>query len=304
MEHISLDLWASNLEVRSTDLASWLARLEQRLAASAARGSHMLVLPEYACAQWISFAPADLPPAGQLGWLGEVGSAALESMAALSTHYGVCLLPGTIPELMGEREGGPIYANRAWLLTPQGHRYHQDKLSLTPLEEQSAGGVTVRGDRVNVINWGGLRIAIAICLDVEYTALWARLGKLDLDLVLVPAKTDMISGYNRVFGCASARAIELQTAVCAVGAVGEPLGHPVTDTGVGGATAFLPCDISVGIDGVFAALQPQPPAALTEPVLLVQNLPVGQCRRIRNGAAEAEVCPAAWKADHLLIHDV
>ena len=304
MEHISLDLWAANLEVRPTDLAFWLARLEHRLADAAARGSQMLVLPEFACAQWFSFAPTDLPPAGQLGWLAEVGSAALESMVALSAYYGVCLLPGTIPQLVGKRHGGPIYANRAWLLTPQGHRFHQDKLSLTPLEEQSASGVTVRGERVNVIRWNGLRIAIAICLDAEYTALWARLGQLDLDLVLVPAKTDMISGYNRVFGCARARAIELQTAVCAVGAVGEPLGQPLTDTGVGGATAFLPCDISVGLDGVFAALLPQPAAALTDPVLVVQNLPVGQCRRIRNGAAEAEVCPAAWEADHLVIHDV
>jgi predicted amidohydrolase len=121
--------------------------------------------------------------------------------------------------LLGEQNGVLIYANRAWLLTPQGNRFHQDKLSLTPLEEQSASGVTVRGDRVNVIGWNGLRIAIAICLDAEYTALWARLGQLDLDLVLVPAKTDMISGYNRVFGCARARAIELQTVVCVVGAV-------------------------------------------------------------------------------------
>ena len=161
--------------------------------------------------------------------------------------------------------------------------------------------MTARGDSVNVIHWNGLRIAIAICLDAEYTALWARLGQLDLDLILIPAKTDMITGYNRVFGCARARAIELQTVVCAVGAVGEPLGHPVTDTGVGGAVAFGPCDISVALDGVFAALLPQPATALTDSVLFAQDLPVGQCRRIRNGAAEAEVCPAAWEGDHLMI---
>ena len=40
---------------------------------SAARGSQMLVLPEFACAQWLSFAPADLPPAGQLGMAGGSG---------------------------------------------------------------------------------------------------------------------------------------------------------------------------------------------------------------------------------------
>jgi predicted amidohydrolase len=304
MEHISLDLWAANLEVQPANLAGWLVRLEQHLAASAARGAHMLVLPEYACAQWISFAPLDLPPAAQLGWLADVGTEALVAMIALTRKYGVSLLPGTIPHRAGTRDGAPAYANRAWLLTPEGGRFHQDKLSLTPLEEHSAAGVTVPGDRVNVIRWKGLRVAIAVCLDAEFTALWARLGKLDLDLVLVPAKTDMITGYNRVFGSARARAIELQTAVCAVGAVGVPLGHPMTDTGVGGATAFLPCDVSLSLDGVFASMPPHTAAAGADPVLVVPNLPVGACRRIRHGGAEAEVQPAAWSADHLKVHEL
>lgn len=301
MEHVSIDLWAANLEVRPLDLASWLGRLEFRLAGAAARGAHLLALPELACAQWLSFAPPDLPASGQLGWLAEIGIGARQAMAALVEHYRVSLLAGTIPEHLGQRNGVPVYANRAWLLTPGGGMFHQDKLSLTPLEEQSAAGVTVRGEAVNVIDWNGLRIAIVICLDVEYTALWARLGQLDLDLVLVPAKTDMMTGFNRVFGCARSRAIELQTAVCVVGAVGQPLGYPATDSGVGGASAFVPCDVSLSIDGVIASSAPHPASAYTDPVLLVPGLPVGQCRRIRNGAAEAEVCPASWQADHLTI---
>jgi predicted amidohydrolase len=300
-ESVSLELWAANLEAVTPDLASWLVRLEQRIAQAAARGSEILVLPELSCAQWLSFAPPDLPPAGQLGWLAEVGATAVPAMAKLAAAYGVCLLPGTVPAQVSGPDGAPGFANRAWLLTPTGGAFHQDKLSLTPIEEAAAAGVTVRGERLGVIEWNGLRIAIAVCLDVEYTALWARLGKLDLDLVLVPAKTDMISGYNRVFACARARAIELQTAVCVVGAVGAPLGHPATDTGVGGASAFLPSDVSLHLDGVFASLPPQTAALSTDPVLVVPNLPVGQCRRIRNGAAEAEVCPAAWSADHVSI---
>jgi predicted amidohydrolase len=263
----------------------------------------MLVLPEYACAQWLSFAPAELPSDRQLQWLSELGADALPSMKALSAAHGVTLLPGTIPHVVGQQDGSPLFANRAWLLTPAGEAFHQDKLSLTPIEEQSAYGTTVRGGKVNIIHWNGLRIAIAICLDAEYTALWSRLGRLNLDLVLIPAKTDMLSGYNRVFGCARARAVELQTVVCAVGAVGEPLGFPLMDTGVGGAGAFVPCDISVQLDEVFAALPPQSAALWTDPVLAVQNLPVGQCRRIRNGAAEAEVCPASWEAGHLVIDE-
>ena len=84
--------------------------------------------------------------------------------------------------------------------------------------------------------------------------LWARLGKVDLDLILVPAKTDKLSGYNRVFGCAAARAVELQTVVCAVGAVGSPLGHPAFDTVMGGASVYVPCDSAVEPTGIAASL--------------------------------------------------
>ena len=301
MEHISLDLWAANLEVAVPDLATWLGRVETRMASAAARGCQLLVMPEFACAQWLSFAPHDLAVAGQLAWLSAVGQDALASMKRLSVAYGVSLVPGTIPEGCVAADGTAGHRNRAWLLTPDDRAYYQDKLSLTPLEENGAAGVTIAGDAINVIDWNGIRLVIAICLDAEFTALWSTLGELDVDLIIVPAKTDMITGYNRVFGCARARAIELQTVVCAVGAVGVPLGSPLTDTGVGGASVFLPCDVSVSLDGVMAALLPQPAAAYTDPILSVSHIPVGLCRRIRNGSAEAEVCPALWNADHLKV---
>jgi predicted amidohydrolase len=303
VEHVSLDLWAANLEVPTPDLATWLARVEARLAASAAQGAQMLVLPEFACAQWLSFAPATLPATGILAWLAETGDVALPVLAEASSRHGVALLPGTIPHPAGESEGNPAFTNRAWLLTPDGARHHQDKLSLTPLEAHGASGVTLPGTEINVIHWNGLRVVIAICLDAEFTALWSRLGELDLDLVLVPAKTDMITGYARVFACARARAIELQTVVCVVGAVGVPLGEPLTDTGVGGAAAYLPCDVSLHADGIFADLAAHPASAMTDPLLPLRGLPVGAARRIRNGGAEAEVNPATWTADHLSIRD-
>lgn len=304
MESVSIDLWAANLEVPTPDLASWLARLEQRLAAAAARGADMLVLPEYACAQWLAFAPLDLPASGILGWLAALGEQARPAMAELAARYGVSLVPGTIPHAAGDRDGVPSFFNRAWLLTPEGRAFHQDKISLTPMEADGASGVTVPGTVVTVMPWKGLRVAIVVCLDAEFTDLWSRLGELDLDLVLVPAKTDMVTGFWRVFSCARARAVELQTAVCAVGAVGVPMGHPATDTGVGGAAAYLPCDVTLHLDGVYAAIAPQPAAALTDPVLAVHTLPVGAARRIRNGAAEAEVAPARWRADAITVSDL
>jgi predicted amidohydrolase len=303
MEYVSIDLWASNLEPIVPDLQAWLAGLEARVAQTAARGAHMLVLPEFACAQWLSFAPGDLPTHHTMGWLFECGEVALDAIAAMSAQYGVSILAGTIPFPADPVDGVPAYFNRAWLITPDGARYSQDKLSLTPLEAQGAGGITVHGETINVIEWNGLRMAMIICLDSEFTDLWSRLGTLDLDLVIIPAKTDMITGYNRVFSCARSRAIELQTVVCVLGAVGAPLETAMTDTGVGGASVFMPCDIGVSLDGIHAALPPQTAAMMTDHVLIAADIPVGACRRLRNGHAEAEVCPALWDAAHLVVND-
>ncbi len=304
METLTAALWAINLEPPASSLGAWVASVEARMAEAQAANARLLVLPEFACSQWLSFAPADLPLDGQIPWLASLADEALAALRPLPTRYGVALLPGTMPfATLGPDGRTPGHLNRAWLLLPDGTAFTQDKLCLTPSEQNPAGWHLTPGSVVNVIPWEGLRVAIVVCLDVEFTSLWARLGKLDLDLVLVPAKTDMLSGYYRVFGCAKARAIELQTVVCAVGAVGSPLGHPAVDTVVGGAAAFLPCEAALGDIGVAAALEPHAAASGLSPVLVAQQLPVGFCRRIRHGAAEAEVWPGSWPADRVTVAD-
>jgi hypothetical protein len=67
--------------------------------------------------------------------------------------------------------------------------------------------------------------------------------------------------------------------------------------------AFLPCEAAVGATGIAAALDPHAAAIGLSPVLLAQHLPVGLRRRIRHGAAEAEVWPGSWAADHITIAD-
>jgi predicted amidohydrolase len=304
METITIGLWATNLEPPTTSLAGWVAAVEARMAEAQASGAQLLVLPEFACAQWLGFAPVGLPLDQQVPWLASLTEQALEALGPLPARYDVALLAGTMPVAATDPQDGTVsHLNRAWLLTPEGGRYAQDKLCLTPSEMNPQGWLLSPGTTVDVITWRGLRIAVVVCLDVELTSLWARLATLDLDLVLVPAKTDLISGYYRVFGCAKARAIELQTVVCAVGAVGTPLGHPAVDTVVGGAAAFQPCEATLGYTGVAAALEPHAAASGLSPVLYAYQLPVGLCRRLRHGEAEAEVWPGAWTADHVTISD-
>ena len=295
METLTVALCAPNLETPLTGLDAWLAEVEERAAAAAASGARLLVMPELACMQWLSFAPADLPAEGVAPWLAELAGQAEGALEAIVARHGVALLPGSFPVYASADAKLPT--NQAWLLFPDGRRLVQDKLCLTPIEE----GMFARGTELRVTTWEGIRLAIVICLDTEFTSLWSKLGKHDIDLILIPAKTGMLSGYYRVFACARARAIELQTVVCAVGAVGEPLQQPATDVGVGGAAAYLPCDQQLVPTGIAAAVEPRAPAGGGGAFLICPDLPVGATRRVRHGGAEAEVHPASWSADAIRI---
>ena len=305
METITVALWATNLEIVAANLASWIAAIDTRMAEAKAAGARLLVMPEFACSQWLGFAPPDLTIDQQIAWLAALTPVALDGLRPLPTRHGIALLAGTMPfaEKSNQASSTPRHFNRAFLLLPDGRVLTQDKLCLTPSEQNPAAWCLTPGDKFNVMLWDELRIAIVICLDVEFTSLFARLGKLDLDLVLVPAKTDLLSGYYRVFGCAKARAIELQTVVCVVGAIGSALAHPTVDTVMGGAAAFLPCEHVLGSTGIAAALEPQLAASGLSPLLYAYDLPVGYCREMRHGAAEAEVFPGAWSADHVTVVD-
>jgi predicted amidohydrolase len=305
MQTITVALWATNLEIAAANLANWIAAIDARMAEAKAAGAQLLVMPEFACSQWLAFAPPELPIDEQIPWLAALTPNAIEGLRPLPSRHGVALLAGTMPfaDKRTETSGTPHHFNRAFLLLPDGRVLTQDKLCLTPSERNPAAWCLTPGAQFNVMQWNELRIAIVICLDVEFTSLFARLGKLDLDLVLVPAKADLLSGYYRVFGCAKARAIELQTVVCVVGAIGSALAHPTVDTVMGGAAAFLPCEHALGSTGIAAALEPHTAASGLSPLLYACDLPVGYCREVRHGAAEAEAWPGAWSVDRVTVVD-
>jgi predicted amidohydrolase len=299
METLTVGLWATNLEQPMPSLPAWIDAVGRRLEEARAAGAGLLVLPELACMQWLAFGPADPPPAVAVDWLASVAAEAAPQLRAMAGASGVAVLAGSfsVRGPAGERP-----RNQAWLFLPDGRLAIQDKLYLTPSEEDTFAP----GAEINVLHWAGLRLAIVVCLDVEVTALWARLGRLDLDLVLVPAKTDLVSGFHRVFGCARARAIELQAPVCVVGAVGMPLAHPALDTGMGGAAVYLPCESALGPTGrtgIAGGFGPVAAASGASPLLICPEVPVLACRRIRHGAAEAEVWPGSWPAHRLTIRD-
>ncbi|PWR23206.1 nitrilase-related carbon-nitrogen hydrolase [Zavarzinia compransoris] len=294
---LNLALWATNLEPGLSSLDAWAAGVGEMLERAAADGAALLVMPEYAAAQWLSFAPA-LAPDAEIPWLAAREGAALERLRPLVARHGVALVAGTIPHDLG----GGRYSNRANVLFPDGRHLHQDKLALTPGERDPASWCLATGDTLRVMEVGGWRFAVVICLDIELPALAVRLARLDLDFVVVPSMTRLAAGNARVFGCARARAVELMTVVAAVGAIGErPLsGQPHPNTS--GAAVFLPCEEALGHTGLGPATGIMGRAAGPGPYLFCPDLPVGFVRRLRRGGAE--VWPGAWDAGHLIIEDL
>ncbi len=297
-ERLTVALWATNLAVPVTGIDAWVAAVDRQMAAAKAQGADLLLMPEYAAEQWLSFAPADLPPEGEIAWMAEQAPAALAGLEPLARKHDLALLAGTMPM---ERErptaNSPPHVNRAWLLLPDGRAIAQDKLCLTPGEQSPAGWNLATGDRIEIVAWRGLRLAVVICLDIEMPALATRLAPCDLDLVLVPSMTEKLSGYSRVFSCAKARAVELMSTVCAVGCIGKAAASKPRLSNTSGAAVYLPCEEILGHTGVFADLPATDRAEGAGPMLVARDIPVGLVRQMRHG--QAEVWPGAWRADHV-----
>jgi predicted amidohydrolase len=254
-------------------------------------------MPEYACEAWLSFKPEGLAPNREIAWMAEQAPAALDLLRPLPARHDIALLAGSAPWPYAEG-----FSNRAWLLLPDGRAVPQDKLSLTPGEQDPATWDLLPGKELHVVEWQGLKIVTLICLDVEMPALSQKLAPLNPDLILVPSMTGKLSGYSRVFGCAKARAVELLCAVGACGTIGRAPGSTQNPTNVSGCALFLPCEPSLGMTGVMEAVAPLGEHDGDGPLLIARDIPFAEIRRLRD--AGAEVWPGAWRADHIeLIED-
>lgn len=305
IDSVSVALWATNLSIPLNGIEAWAARIEDKMVEAKAQGADLLVMPEYAAEQWLTFAPEGMTLDQEVPWLARQAPAALEAIRALPAKHGMALLAGTMPVLDPDAAAdagapgseAPRYLNRAWLLLPDGREIAQDKVCLTPGEKDPAGWNLSTGESIQIVEWHGLRLATLICLDIELPALSGLLGTSDLDLILVPSMTEKPSGNARVFSCAKARAVELQAAVCAVGAMGK--GSPVKAraSNTSGAAAFVPCEEVLGHDGVHAQIPQRQDAEGPGPLLIARDLPLAEIRRLRHGGAE--VWPGAWRGENV-----
>ena len=296
MSDYPVALWSFNLSRAPDSVGAFAAQIEEGLRRAAASGVKLLMLPEYLLECCLAFKPAGLPPEREMSFLADVGVEMLPLLAPLPAKYGVSLLAGSMPV----KTAGGI-TNTAVLLTADGREIRQDKLCLTPFEQDPDVWHLTPGSDLKTFELDGLKMAILICLDVEMPALSSLLARQDLDLLLVPSMTEKLSGYHRVFGCAKARAVELMCAVAVCGVVGTSKGTTQNDTNVSGAALYLPCEEQFGFTGIAAEIAPTHGQNGEEP-FLIAAVPVAELRHLKSG--KAEVWPGAWTADHITVSKV
>jgi len=212
-----------------------------------AAGADLLVMPEYAC---MEIAASDgngiATPLEELQAVCARTPALLTIMRDTARRYGVWLLPGSLP---WEDDDGSV-RNRAPLIAPDGAIAFQDKRVMTRFEHEQWGVRAGAPPAVFDTPWG--RIGIAICYDVEFPPLVRAQIEAGAWLILTPACTDTLHGFNRVAVSARARALENQCYVAVAPTVGEAPWLATLDANRGHAGVFGPMDRGFPPDGILA----------------------------------------------------
>ncbi len=211
----------------------------------------------------------------------------------LAKQWKVHIIGGSHPTITD----GRMY-NTAYLFTPGGKVFTQDKIHLTRWEKEKWKGDS--GNKLRVFDTPHGRIAILICYDIEFPELARKVSEQGADIIFVPSCTDDKQGFWRVRYCCHARAIENQVYVAVTGTVGN---LPVEGLGLhfGQAAVITPSDFAFARDGIAAEGVPNMEKIIIADVDLGKlvnsrihgtTIPLYDMRRDVYGA-DAEVIPTA-----------
>ena len=230
---------------RSADIAALAAKLNRWLDQAAGRAD-LALLPEYACVELgPALAGGATGAAAELRAMIAAAPAILDMLLAAARRHALWLLPGSLPMAMGDR-----VVNRAPLITPDGRLAFQDKHLRTRFEAERWGLAAGAGPQVFATPWGP--IGVSVCYDAEFPKHVRAQVEAGAWLILVPACTDTLHGFNRVrLGC-QARALENQCFVAVAPTVGSAPWSASLDDNRGRAMVLGPVDRGFPEDGVLA----------------------------------------------------
>jgi predicted amidohydrolase len=162
---------------------------------------HFLLLPEWMTAVLLQLLEKGADNPEGFRSLAEWTPRYVELLKQLAQEHNLYIVGGSAPMV----KDGETY-NVAFLVTPSGHVYEQEKLHITPSERETWG---VRpGREVSVFDTPFGRIGLVVCYDVEFPELIRLMALAGVEVLFVPFSTDEAKAYQRVRYSAAARAVE------------------------------------------------------------------------------------------------
>jgi predicted amidohydrolase/GNAT superfamily N-acetyltransferase len=131
-----------------------------------------------------------------------------------AVEYNINIIAGSMPLY----RDGNLY-NVSYLCRRDGTHDVQYKIHPTPSEVREWG--MQGGSKLRVFDTDICKIGILICYDAEFPELGRILADQGMQILFVPAATDLQSAYQRVRYCSQARAIENECYVVMSGSVGN-----------------------------------------------------------------------------------
>ncbi len=218
------------------------------VAAGAASGAGVLVLPEYASMELVSLLPPRLwhDVQAQRAEMQHLLPAFLELHARLSRHFGVYLLASSFPVQVAAGR----YVNRAHFFGPDGECHFQDKLVMTRFETEE--WLISSGEGVKVFETAYGKLGVNICYDAEFPDFARAQAAAGMDVLLVPSFTESARGYRRVRVGSMARALENQIYTVHAPCLADAPWTYALETAVGAAAVYAPPDHGLPESGVLA----------------------------------------------------
>lgn len=210
---------------------------------------HFLLLPELFTVQLMSLMPPDLAPKTAAWELAGYTDKYLALFTRLAQTYRLYIIGGSH---LTERDGQLF--NVSYLFSPTGNVYTQDKLHVTPFEQERWG--VCPGEGIKIFETPLARIAIQVCYDIEFPEVARLLALAGVETIFVPFSTDEKKGYYRVRYTAHARAVENYLYVALSGSAGTLPTTPSYLLNYSQSAIVTPSDFAFPLEATAALADP------------------------------------------------
>jgi predicted amidohydrolase len=188
------------------DFDAYGKKITQIVSHHAHEGVDLLVFPEYAGLEMLSFVAIE-----KLQDYLPLYTALFQELSNLHQIF-ICSGSQVVVTPQGT-------FNRSFLFSPNRAIGYQDKCMITPSETEE--GIVAGSNRLCLFETPFGKIGICICYDIEFPPLAKRLIDAGARLLLVPSYTASVHGFYRVFLSCRARALENQCYIVQSALIGQ-----------------------------------------------------------------------------------